>query len=110
LQRFTDGTFNGGVSQREFTSPVDGVAAYGAETALPESPMQGARPTGKLASGRGSAARRMNLTVCGNTTVPERLDIIKRRTTARMFLRAEYIFLSRPDLQLTTDRPRRLAS
>jgi hypothetical protein len=51
----------------------------------------------------------MSLTACGNATVPERLDII-RRTTAQMFLGAEYIFLSRPDLQLTTDRPWRLAS
>src|SRR6266478_2536174 len=109
LHGFTDDTFTGGVSQDEPRSLPAAVAACGAGTALPESLVQGARPTSMLASGRGSAARRMNLTACGNATVPERLDII-RRTTARMFLGAEYIFLSRPDLQLTTDRPRRLAS
>src|SRR6266550_9361108 len=109
LHGFTDGTFTDGVSQGEPRSLPAAVAACGAGTALPESLVQGARPTSRLASGRGSAARRMSLTACGNATVPEKLDII-RRTRARMFLGAEYIFLSRPDLQLTTDRPRRLAS
>src|SRR5882762_809887 len=46
---------------------------------------------GVLASGRGSAARRMKLTPCGNATVPERQDI-NRRATARMLRGAEYIF------------------
>jgi hypothetical protein len=50
-----------------------------------------------LATGRGAAAWWINLTACGNVTVPERLDI-KRRATARMLPRAEYIFFSRPDL------------
>src|ERR1700674_369144 len=98
LHGFTDGILAGGVSQREFTSPVAGVAAYGARTALPESLAQGARPSGMLASGGGSAVRRMNLTDCGNAAVPERLDRIKSRATARIFLGAEDIFFSRPDL------------
>jgi hypothetical protein len=46
----------------------------------------------------------MNLTDCGNAAVPERLDRIRSKATARILLGAEYIFLSRPDLQLTTDR------
>ena len=94
LHGFTDGPLTGGVSQRALTSPV---AAYEAETALPESPVQGARPRGRLASGRGSAACRMNLTACGNAGVAERHDI-KKRATAGMLLEAEYIFLSRPNL------------
>jgi hypothetical protein len=39
----------------------------------------------------------MNLTACGNATVPERLDI-KTTATARKLRGAEYIFISRPDL------------
>jgi hypothetical protein len=39
----------------------------------------------------------MNLTACGNATVPERLDI-KKSATARILPGAEYIFFSRPDL------------
>ncbi len=97
LHGFTDGPLTGGVSQRALTSPVAAVAAYEAETALPESPVQGARPRGRLASGRGSAACRMNLTACGNAGVAERHDI-KKRATAGMLLEAEYIFLSRPNL------------
>ncbi len=97
LHGFTDGPLTGGVSQGALTSPVAGVAAYEAETALPESPVQGARPRGRLASGRGSAACRMNLTACGNASVAERHDI-KKRATAGMLLEAEYIFLSRPNL------------
>src|SRR5712691_4930692 len=97
LHGFTDGTFTG-VLQGELRSLLAAVVACGAVTALPESLAQGARPTSMLASGRGSAARRMNLTACGNATVPERLDMIKRRVTAGMFLRAEYISISRPDL------------
>jgi hypothetical protein len=51
----------------------------------------------------------MNLAACGNAAVPERLDI-RRTATARKLRGAEYISISRPDLELTTDRPRRLAS
>jgi hypothetical protein len=39
----------------------------------------------------------MKLTVCGNATVPERLET-RTIVTARMLRRAEYIFISRPDL------------
>src|ERR1700674_3798025 len=97
LQRLTDGTLPGGVSQGEPESAVAARPASGTESAPPASPVQGARSTGRLASGRGSAALRMNLTACGNATVPERLEI-KSKTTAGMLRGAEYIFFSRPDL------------
>src|SRR5882762_88721 len=103
LHGFTDGTLTGGASQGELRSPFAMVAACGAGTTLPGSLVH-ARPSGKLARGRGSAAWPMKLTACGSATVPERLDA-KRTATARKLRGAEYIFLSRPDLQLTTDRP-----
>ena len=87
---FTAGTLTGGVSHGAPASLLAVAAAYGAATALPESGEQGALPTGMLESGRGSAALRMNLTACGNATVPERLDTISK-ATARVLLEAEYI-------------------
>src|SRR5260370_4739535 len=91
LHGFANGTLTRGVSQGEPGSPLAKVAAFESAAAPTASLMHGARPRGKLASGRGSAARRMNLAACGNATVAERLAM-KRTATARMFLSAEYIF------------------
>src|SRR5437016_3884900 len=109
LHGFTGGALAGGVSQDGFMSPDAGVDASGAERALPDSLVHGALPRGRLASSGGSAARRMKLTPCGDATLPERHDRMGR-ATARMLRGAEYISFSPPDLQLTTDRPRRRAS
>ena len=97
LHGFTDGTLTGGVSHGDSASSLASAVSFGGETVLPKSLVQGARSTGKLASERGSAVWRMNLTVSGNATVPERLET-RTIATARMLRRAEYIFISRPDL------------
>jgi len=112
LHGFADGTLIGGASHvgvslrsapsgDEAESPVAAVAAF-ESTALLESFVHGARPIVRLASGRGSAARRMNFTACGNAAVPEKHNT-KGSATARILRRAEYIFISRPDL--THHRP-----
>src|SRR5213594_4555193 len=77
LHGFTGGTLTDGVSHGALGSLVTEVAGYAATTALAEPIVQGARPEDMLANGRGSAARRMNLTPCENVSVPERLDITR---------------------------------
>src|SRR6266699_4397749 len=116
LHGFADGTLIGGASHvgvslrsapsgDEAESPVAAVAAF-ESTALLESFVHGARPIVRLASGRGSAARRMNFTACGNAAVPEKHNT-KGSATARILRRAEYIFVSRPDLTHHRPPPRR---
>src|SRR5882724_7829485 len=93
----SDGTITGGVSQRESASLLPAAAAYRVTGTLPESLMQGTGPPGTLASGRGSAGWRMNLTACGNAAVPGKVEI-KNSVTARILRWAEDITFSRPDL------------
>jgi hypothetical protein len=75
-----DGAITGGVSQGESASLLAVAAGYGVTGGLSEGLMQGALPADKLASG-GSAAWRMNLVVCGNAVVPEKLEM-KNSATA----------------------------
>src|SRR5260370_15325874 len=105
-QGFTVGTITGGVSQLELRSTTVGVAAFETATAFNGSSAHGAGSRGSLVKGRGSAAGRMNFANCATAPLPEKLNTNKS-TTARTLRLAEYIFFSRPDPQLTTDRPRR---
>src|SRR5260370_16598758 len=103
---FTVGAVTGCVSQLGLSSSGAGVAGLETPTGFPSSFVYDAGPRGALARGSGSAAGRMNFVICARVSLPEKFNTNKR-ATARMLQVAEYIFFSCPDLQRTTDRPRR---
>ena len=94
----TAGTSHGGLALSGC-----GEEAFLAESSIAEAVAHTGRAEERFASGKGSATCRMKLTPWGNAVDVRKHDT-KSRLTARRLREVEYILVSRPDSQHTTDR------